>query len=67
MGSMGSRPIATAGLSETLFFNEPVRAGAKVGDAEIEGVQTEEIRYGVKVPTWVAEVVDKATKEGWFD
>ena len=47
---------------------EAIRAGAKVEDAEIDAsVQTEQVRYGVKVPNWIAEVVDKASKEGWFE
>jgi hypothetical protein len=47
---------------------EAVRAGAKVEDAEANTqLQTDQVRYGVKVPTWIAEIVDKATKEGWFE
>ena len=47
---------------------EAVRAGAKVENAEVNAeAQTEQVRYGVKVPTWIAEITDKAVKEGWFE
>lgn len=44
----------------------PVKAGAKVENPE-SVVQADNVRYGVKVPSWMAEIVDKATKEGWFE